>query len=1021
MLVDPARLLDDCERAWREAGEPAGDGGPESVVRRTTLVMEALVAHVLLADRSSLPQDMVFARWPACTVHAVALGEQGESLRLGQLLSEARARIVAARPDLGRPRTDLNAPATEARWAEAATDSRWITAAQEAARSLGWTWHPPVAANLAHTPPRDPATWTATTPPELRLGPGAGSVVLTLPGRRAAAAPDWQLAADGESFTVSPPHWVLPGPVRRVEATDPAGTTHASAVVDPHTVLLAFAADGHRLPLDEPLPVAEIHLLHVGTLETEGAQVAAVELPTPYGWTGWTLSKVSLAGVTRLRTSQAAPDSWLDVAAGRSFGWEGGAALPWLTGEDGAPVWHRPPALRLRRRPGETLPWQVEVRRPGHEEPLACLTGAPGALLEPWQHVPGPLLGPYELLVHRPGRQRGRWRLTAFLVEGVEATPSAEWRLLAPYGGLAPARLDLRTTGQVTASESTVRFARYEIARGLVLRDGTSEFQVQAFVPHSEVRLEVDGRPLSWSVRPLDIDAADLARDSALTVRLPEQAVAVTPELALVVGGTTTLHTLRPERRTRTRKGDLRYALAALTDTVRDCAKAELRLLVAGQSVHVGTVRTQPIAEDVVPDGTGLLLRGLRHPGELTARLHTVLAPWQQPLTVPVDDSGRIPLPAAWRSAGPLVVSLRAGTPASGPAPAWPRLRDRDTLVLRHSLWTSPITDDTAAAGTTQYLGGRGMLPRGTDAIPYQWIVAARGRDLQTCGAKETAPAECLRALGEAGPDALVGAADSALRSGELASALVGSGLAALRVREVADPAAVRPVWRRAPLCALLLTAPLLPYLSDDPSYGIDELYPEEAELLHEVGQFLGDAGAVLLAGRDDPSRTVGRFDTHARALDQLPDIQQQAVWRTARVVPRGLLDTDTRAEAAWQTFRDRRTLQSYAVREECGEWLEAVAFYLDDGHQILARAFRDREPGPLHGPEEAWMRVPQFSLGCALIARLAAAGDTRAAKLEGGLRPLWTSIAAHAPDLTAVDLALAECLVIAETVQATG
>ncbi|MER7810142.1 hypothetical protein [Streptomyces sp900116325] len=458
-----------------------------------------------------------------------------------------------------------------------------------------------------------------------------------------------------------------------------------------------------------------------------------------------------------------------------------------------------------------------------------------------------------------------------------------------------------------------------------------------------------------------------------------------------------------------------------MTDTVRDCAKAEIRLLVAGQSIHVGTVRTQPIAEDVVPDGTGLLLRGLRHPGELTAQLHTVLAPWQQPLTAPVNDSGRIPLPAAWRSAGPLVVTLRAGTPMSGTPSSWPRLRDRDTLVLRRSPWTSTVIETTAAARTTEYLGGGGTLPRGTEAIPYQWIVAARGRDLQACGAREAAPAECLHALGDAGPDALVGAADSALRSGELAAVLVGSGLAALRIREVTDPAAVRPVWRRAPLCALLLTAPLLPYLSDDPAYESDELYPEEAELLHEVGQFLGNAGPALLVGHEDPSRSVGRFDAHARVLNELPEIQQQAVWRTARVVPRGLLDTAARAEAAWQAFRDRRTLQYYAVREECGDWLDAVAIFLDDGHHLLARAFRDRGPGPLHGPEEAWMRVPQFSLGCALIARLAAAGDARAAKLERGLRPLWTSVAAHAPDLTAVDLALAECLVTAEAVQATG
>jgi hypothetical protein len=1010
MLVDPTQLLDDCERAWREAGEPSAVGGTQTAVMRTTLVLEALVAYRLLADHSGLPADTVFTRWPACTVHAVALGAPSGGRDIAQLVSQARAHVLTQRMEFGRSRAVTDA---------AATAGEWVRAAQEAARSLGWTWSPPTtAADWGIAPPGEAAPRAAPTPAELRLGPGGGSVLLTLPGGPEGSA--WQLAADAQSFTARPPHWVLPGPLRRVEATDPTGTTHVSTVV-PDTVLLAFTADGHQIPLDEPLPAAETYLLHVGTLETEGAPAGAVELPTPYGWSGWTLSKMPLAGVTRLRASEGAPGRWLDVAVGRSLGWEGGTTLPYLTNADGAPVWNRPPALRLARRLGEpnTRHWHIEVRRLGHEEPLARLTGTPGALLDPWQNVPGPLLGPYELLVYRPDRRRGRRRLTALLAEGVEAQPSAEWRLLAPHGGLVPARLNLRTSAAVTLSQSAVSFASYEIAKGLVLRHGARTFDVEAFIPHSEVRLELDGHPLAWSVRPLDIDAADLARECALTVRLPEQAVAVTPELALVVEGAT-LHTLRPERRTRTRKGDLRYALAALADTVRDCVKAEIRLLVAGQSILVGTVRTQPIAEDVVADGTGLLVRHLRHPGELTAQVHAVFAPWEHPLTVAVGSSGSIPLPAAWRSAGPLVVSLRAGTSTPGAAPGWPNLRDRDTLVLRRSPWTSTGID-TVAARTTAYLAGRGTLPRGTDAIPYQWIVAARGRDLQACGAKETAPGECLTALGDAGGDALMGAADSFLRSGELAAALVGSGLAALRIREVADPAAVRPVWRRAPLCALLLTAPLLPYLSGDSAYDTSELYPQEEELLEEVGQFLGDGGTSLLRGDEDPSGTVGRFDAHARALDQLPEVQQRAMWRTAQVVPRGLLDADTRAEAAWRAFGDRRTLQYYAVREECGDWLDAIAFFLNDGHRALAQAFHHRGPGALHSLDEAWMRVPQMSLGCALIARLAAAGDVRAAKLEQQLRPLWTSVASHAPDLTAVDLALAECLVTAEAVHRTG
>ncbi|PKA37642.1 hypothetical protein, partial [Streptomyces sp. SM8] len=411
MLVDPTQLLDDCERAWREAGEPSVGAVEPVAAVRTALVLEALVAYRLLADHSDLPRDTVFARWPACAVHSVALADGPE---LPRLVAEAYARVLAARPDLG------------SHGAAPESADEWSRAAHEAARSLGWTWRAPTVRDDRVAP-----VSSVVPPPELRLGPGAGTVLLTLPGEPDAG--DWQLSADGEVFAALPPYWVLPGPVRRVEATDPRGTTHVSAIVDPDDALLAFGVDGHRIPPDEPLPAAEICLLHAGTLQTEGADPGIVELPTPYGWNGWTLSRVSLTGVTRVRAAAAVPGNWLDVAAGRPLGWEGGATLPWIEGDDGAPVWHRPPALRLPRRAGEpdARLWQAEVRRRGHEEPLARQTGAPGELLDPWKDVPRPLLGPYEILVHRVGSRRRR-RLAAFLAEGITAEPTAEWRLLGP-------------------------------------------------------------------------------------------------------------------------------------------------------------------------------------------------------------------------------------------------------------------------------------------------------------------------------------------------------------------------------------------------------------------------------------------------------------------------------------------------------------------------------------------------------------------------------------------------------------
>ncbi|AOR31058.1 hypothetical protein BFF78_08400 [Streptomyces fodineus] len=137
MLVDPTQLLDDCERAWREAGEPPAGGLEPAAAVRTALVLEALVAYRLLADHSDLPRDTVFARWPACAVHTVALADGPE---LPCLVAEAHARVLAARPDLG------------AHGAAPESAGEWSRAAHEAARSLGWTWHAPTVPTAADDP-----------------------------------------------------------------------------------------------------------------------------------------------------------------------------------------------------------------------------------------------------------------------------------------------------------------------------------------------------------------------------------------------------------------------------------------------------------------------------------------------------------------------------------------------------------------------------------------------------------------------------------------------------------------------------------------------------------------------------------------------------------------------------------------------------------------------------------------------------------------------------------------------------
>ena len=61
------------------------------------------------------------------------------------------------------------------------------------------------------------------------------------------------------------------------------------------------------------------------------------------------------------------------------------------------------------------------------------------------------------------------------------------------------------------------------------------------------------------------------------------------------------------------------------------------------------------------------------------------------------------------------------------------------------------------------------------------------------------------------------------------------------------------------------------------------------------------------------------------------------------------------------------------------------------------------------------------MSIAMALLARLAARGNSNCAMLERDYRGKWANLALYAPDLVAIDLVLAEALVAAADRQAGG
>jgi hypothetical protein len=169
----------------------------------------------------------------------------------------------------------------------------------------------------------------------------------------------------------------------------------------------------------------------------------------------------------------------------------------------------------------------------------------------------------------------------------------------------------------------------------------------------------------------------------------------------------------------------------------------------------------------------------------------------------------------------------------------------------------------------------------------------------------------------------------------------------------------------------------------------------------------------AVLRGADDPHAQVGRFGPDAeRMAADLLEAQVEAGRPPAAVVPQPLLDADTRAVAAAQLFGARRTPELARAAQDAtsvvhsAERLVVASPYRRAVAQIAAR----RHPGGKGG----WLALPAMSASLALVARISARGDEDCRSFERAWRARWTDLARQAPDLTSIDLVLAEALIAA-------
>jgi hypothetical protein len=377
----------------------------------------------------------------------------------------------------------------------------------------------------------------------------------------------------------------------------------------------------------------------------------------------------------------------------------------------------------------------------------------------------------------------------------------------------------------------------------------------------------------------------------------------------------------------------------------------------------------------------------------LAAALYLARAPWRAPVIVPVPRDGVVKLPPEVREAGPLRVLLGVEDPWT--VTNWPDWPGRDSFGCAAP--GIPASADLEEDALSRFLAGQRDLPVRPRRVDRLWRLLYLAGDLIAAGAPADLRERCSAVLGRQPGLALTGLLDSGLDSAACLVGLISTGLATARPVMMDDMRAAERLWDTVPAAAAVLCTRLL----------AGPAYPDEDPAAVVVEAALAQCGPTLdalLRGGGDPCVQVFSADSFKQAdLFEGADLLD-AKWPAAVVVPQPLLHADTRAVAArqlfdaWSTPELTRAAQDATSIVRSAERLVAATPYRRAAAQIAARR----------------LALPAMSASLALVARIAARGDEACRSFERTWRGCWTDLARRAPDLTGIDLVLAEAHIAA-------
>lgn len=837
----------------------------------------------------------------------------------------------------------------------------------------------------------------------VKLDPYAGELKLQLPALDSFDEElIWKISADGENSRVRPDlalggwtvsvlesFWRIDKPTRSISVSaDDLDTPLDITLVRDHDPILFFQENGELLPSHMALPPESVWVLYAPpSLEPEpdfAPRILRTELP-PLGWAGWALALVDLAELPEIRLSKSHPTHSIRTQSRATL--STGSEISWIT-THGLPVQTKRPTLHLPDNISAT--WRLRITDLDSSEVIADRLvdshEESHDALDPFDSLPTPLVGRFEVSVKGPF---GRGVVRNFaIVEGLTVDPPHPWRSLA-VGGLEP--LVLRASGAgISCEPGVLSFGPDQSALHSTVRGQSQSAELTVTPPAMAVATLRSSIASRWSFGLVRLHVEEIA-EYQLLVKI--QPGTVPCDLRVRVGDRV-VQSLSPS--TKSAFGYANYALDVIADTARANSGCDLFTNSDNSEIRVARVEPKRIATGATATGSRVSLTDFTG-GDVEIRVWSLFAPWIPPAHGTVDYLGEFPLPSHFIGQAPYAASWQRSDPW---IPCeWPWMPHHFECTVVHA-----DSESSQLCDASQVLAGQSISP----------VVLNQHHAWSLLGMASRLPREyvwdrvqALTASLRANPDgAMRSLIDVPIPAADRLTLLIRSGVLWARSTSAGPDGlltddSLRLLRSEQVIGPLLVLARLI----EAPRDGL------ASECWRTLREVYGNEIISILSGDTDPSFKGGTF-ANAKALSERSVEDQDHIISQAQLVPRALLDIDSRSSAALALFQQRDNPELLSVGRDGRNRLKIQSEILRDWHWDAALTLLEARADARN--RGGWLSLSAQSIGFALVARLAAQGDEHAeTHLDAEFRH-WLALAECAPQIVTVDLVLAEAMALA-------